>query len=332
VISLASACVIVLVAWRWCFGTTDRAPTSLPTAAPTDDLALLALLHDGGAPHEAPADLMSARAGIVYVSRADDRTIVATPASAGAPTTLMRLPEPAWGIAVDETSVWVTSTRGAQGVLEKLALAGQAQPTVVASGFARPRALASDGTNVFVVDSAVQGAGLLPKSTIVRVPVAGGDSVKVATVEGVVSGVALDATNAYWADSLEGAVFAAPKTGGMPRALLHDRGLPRDVVVDGDALVWVEQRSESLWTIPVSGGSPRQLVQDFAGFAHLVASARGVWWSNEAAVDGSYRVFLLAHGASEPTPVTRAVDSIDGLASEGARVYWLHGGQAEAIP
>jgi hypothetical protein len=332
VIVLVAACVLVLVAWRWCVASGNRAQTTVPTTTPTDDLDLVALLHDGGAANEAPVNLVAARAGIIYVARADDRTIVATPAPSGAPTTLMHLPEPAWGLALDDASAWVTSTRNGGGVLERLALAGQAQPAVVASGFTRPRAVTSDGTNVFLVDAGAHGSGLLSKSTIVRIPVAGGDSVKIATVEGVVSGVALDAANVYWADSLEGAVLAAPKTGGMPHALLHDRGLPRDVVIDGDALVWVEQRSESLWTVPASGGVPRQIVQDFGGFTHLVASARGVWWTNETAVDGSYRVFLMAHGAAEPVPVTPAVDAIEGLASDGARVYWLHGGHAEPVP
>jgi hypothetical protein len=164
------------------------------------------------------------------------------------------------------------------------------------------------------------------------VPAAGGDATTIASVEGVVTGVALDESSVYWADSLNGAILAAKKTGGAGQALVHDRGLPRDVVVDGDSLVWVEQRSESLWTLPVAGGTPRQLVQDFAGFAHLVASARGVWWVNEAAVDGTVRVFLLAHGASEPTAASPAVEAIDGLASDGSRVYWLRHGVAEPLP
>ncbi len=76
---------------------------------------------------------------------------------------------------------------------------------------------------------------------------------------------------------------------------------------------------------------PRQLVQDFAGFAHLVVGARGVYWTNEAAVDGTYRVFLFAHGASEPVPVTPAVEAIDALASDGMRIYWLRHGTAEEV-
>ena len=101
-------------------------------------------------------------------------------------------------------------------------------------------------------------------------------------------------------------------------------------MAQGDALVWVEKSSESLWTMPKGGGPPRRLAQDFAGFANVIADARGVFWTNEAAVDGEFRV-LGVGPTGEETTLSAPVDGVDALATDGERLYWERNGAVSVV-
>jgi hypothetical protein len=312
------------VAW-WMQPEPPRA--ALPSKPPDDDLVMLASLLDAGEPREPAHDQLVAGGGAVYLARASDHTIVATPAGGGAPRTLARLDGPAGGMALAGGALWLST---ASGSLVSVPVAG-GPPRVVAKGLSRPRAVASDGHWVFVVDSEAGEAGLLRTSAVVRVPVEGGAPVVVGRCEGDVTGIALDDANAYWADEFDGTIVAAPKAGGEPRSLVTGRGLPEQLVASGDALYWVERRSETVWTMPKAGGTARAIAQDFAGFAHLVVDPRGVWWATEAPEAGRFRVLTAPARGGESAPASDAVDAIDALASDGEHLYWARGGEASRV-
>lgn len=82
--------------------------------------------------------------------------------------------------------------------------------------------------------------------------------------------------------------------------------------------------------MPKAGGAPRRLAQDFAGFANLVVDGRGVFWTNEAAVDGAFRVLTLGQTGEEEA-VSRAVEGVDALGSDGERIYWARDGVVEEV-
>jgi hypothetical protein len=205
------------------------------------------------------------------------------------------------------------------------------EPRGVASGFSRPRTVAADGRWVFVVDVDAGGAGLTRKNSVVRIAAAGGDKMVVGASDGEITDVVLDDADVFWADRLEGSIVAASKAGGAPRVLAADRGLPGSLALQGDALVWVEKRSESLWTMPKAGGAPRRLAQDFAGFANLVVDARGVYWTNEAAVEGSFRVLTIGP-TGDSLAVSGPSDQIDALATDGSRLFWDRAGVVARVP
>jgi hypothetical protein len=306
----AVACAI----GAWWISADEERPTP-PAARSLDDLELVAALLDG-APSEPPRDLLVAGPDELYLARASDRTVVVIAKEGGASRTLTRLDAPAHGMALAGAALWITTGHG----VEKVPVVG-GEPQHVASGLARPRAVASDGRWVFVVDVDPARQGMTRASAVARIPASGGERTVVGRSEGEIPGLVLDSTALYWADRLEGSIVTVPVTGGEPRVLATDRGLPDALAVEGDAITWVEKRSESLWTMPKTGGSPRRLAQDFAGFANVVVDGRGVFWTNEAAVDGAFRV-LTVSDAGEPTPVSRDVDGVDALASDGARLFW----------
>jgi hypothetical protein len=72
-------------------------------------------------------------------------------------------------------------------------------------------------------------------------------------------------------------------------------------------------------------------VQDFAGFAHLVAHGNRVAWVNEAAVEGKFRVLEVPIGGGEIVAISPAVDSVDGLAFDGQRLFWLRDGVVQPV-
>jgi hypothetical protein len=310
-------------AW-WIWGRETHAP--LPATSPTDDLELVVALLDGAAT-EPPRDRLVAGRDERYLARAADRTLVAFGADGGPPRPLATLDAPAHEMALASGALWVTAGHA----VEKVPLAG-GPPVVVASNFAKPLAVAADGRWVFVVDVEPGGGGLTHANTILRVPATGSDRVVLGRSEGEVTNVAIDDDTVYWADRLEGTIVAVAKAGGAPRVLASDRGLPGAIAADADTLYWVEKRSESLWAMPKAGGAPRQLTQDFAGFANVVVAATAVAWTNEAAVDGSFRVLSVAKTGGDVALVSQPVDSIDALATDGTRLFWSRAAAVSVVP
>ena len=310
-----------MAAW-WLFAGEKHAP--LPVPSPRDDLDLVTTLLDG-ATTEAPRDVLVAGAKEVYLARASDGSVLSIGMPRGPIGMVTRLAAPVHGMALADGALWMTTGHS----IEKVAVEG-VMPKHVADGLARPRALACDGRWVFVVDVDPERKGMTHASAVLRIPAAGGEPTVLGRSDGEIDRLAIDDANVYWADRLEGSLVAVPKTGGAPQALATDRGLPGSLVVQGDALTWVEKRSESLWTMPKAGGTPRRLAQDFAGFANLVVDRRGVYWTNEAAVDGAFRVLTLGK-TGEEEPVSHAVDEVDALGSDGQRLYWDRGGTVSEV-
>jgi hypothetical protein len=330
-LALAGITISALAGW-WLSSRQKHA--GLPSRGPEDDLPLVPAFDAGE--RLAPAhDILVAAADELYLARIGDRTIVSLTKPAGTWHVLARLDGPAWGMALAHDTLWLTtvptaSSGARRGAVLKLDRHGGA-PLVVADGLAAPRAVASDGRWVFVIDVDASTPGLLPESSILRISTEGGEPTVIAQCKGEVADIALDETHVYWADRLDGSIVAAPKLGGDLRVLAKDRGLPREIVVDDGALYWVEERSESLWTMPKAGGPPRRISQDFAGFVSLTASARDLWWVNKTAAEGLFHVLRVPKTGGDPILATPGVDAIGAIASDGTRIYWEHDGGVSTV-
>jgi hypothetical protein len=316
----------------------------MPAPVP-DDLQLIAALFDGGPETEAPHDVLVAGERDVYLARAAEHDVIAQPKSEGGARTLAKLEQPAYDMTVAAGALWLTtrvtsSPRAADagraaaaadsGAVARLPLSG-GKPAVLATGLSSPRTIACDGESVFVVDADDSEAGLLPKSSILRIPVAGGAHTVMARSDGEIDAIAMDGPLIYWTDRLDGSILSVAKTGGSPRVLASERGLPEKLRAYGGALYWIERRSESLWTMPVSGGTPRQITQDLAGFAHVVVDGRGVWWTNEAAIDGAFRVLVAPGPTGQEREASEVVREIDALATDGHDLYWYREGAISRV-
>jgi len=295
-----------------------------------DDLLMLASFED--AAPSGPRDRLAAAPGRLVFAHGSDGTVDVQPAAGGAPTLLARIGAPVAGIALGPDAAWVTAGRA----VRRIPLDGGA-PVVVTDRLVRPHAIAVGDGTVVVVDADPDAKGVLRGSRVLRLS-PGADAGSAAVLghyQGEVENVAVDRGDAFWTDPLEGSVLGATASALAPSMLASERGLPGAVVVASDQVVWVEKRSESLWAVARAGGAPRQLAQDFAGFAHLVAHGDRIAWVNEAAVDGKFRVLEVpvgaAGGSGEIVAISPAVDSIDGLASDGKRLFWLRDGVVQPV-
>ncbi len=328
---LALGALVVVGVGGFRLWTVATSPSRMPELPPDDDLEMLATLTDGG-PAGTP-DRLAAGSGRLVVARGADGTLEVQPIDGGAPTALGKVGMPVSGLAVTADAVWISAGR----TVRRMPLDGGA-PVVVGEPFAHPESIAADDGSVVVVDVDPSPQGQLRTSRVLRFSVNAtrdgggpGDSVLLGKYQGDVVSAVLDHGTAFWADRLEGTVLAAAASARAPVPLATDRGLPGSVVVVADRVVWVEQRSESLWAVPRAGGTPRQLAQDFAGFAHQVAHGRRVAWVNEAAVDGKVRVLEVSLEGGEVAAISPAVYAIDGLASDGERLFWLRDGVVRPV-
>ena len=263
------------------------------------------------------------------MAHGSDGTIDVQPTDGGASTVLTRIGVPVAGLTLGPDAAWVTAGR----TVRRLPLDGGV-PMVITNQLVRPQAIAAGDGAVLVVDVDPTTPGMLRASRVLRLPAAapaGAAFTVLGTYQGEVDDVAVDRGDAFWADPLEGSVLAATAQAATPTILASERGLPGAVVVAADQVVWVEKRSESLWAVARTGGTPRRLAQDFAGFAHLVAHGDRVAWVNEAAVEGRFRVLEVPVAGGDVTPVSPAVDTVDALACDGKRLFWLREGAVQAV-
>ena len=304
----------------WVFSGDER---KTPRAAPHDDLDLvLALIDAGGG--ETEHDLLVPAPGGLLLARASDRTLARVSTKDGTASPLAHLDTAARGIASAGNTVWITTRHALQAV----PLSG-GEPRRIAE-LSRPGRVVADAQRVCVVDVDPTTPGLTVASVLVCVSPDGSNRHVIGRSGGEIAGLALDGGTLYWVDRLEGNIVAEDAGDGGSHALATDRGLPGELVVSGDTLYWVEKRSESLWRMPRTGGTPTRVTQDFAGFANLLVDARGPFWTNEAAVDGAFRVVTVNAGG-ESSSVSGDVDGVDALASSDGVLWWSRGGVVSRV-
>jgi hypothetical protein len=306
-------------AW-WAFAGSER---RAPLPAPHDDLDLVMSWLDAGTT-DTGLDLLVGAGGGMVLARASDRTLVAVSTEDAGTRTLTHLDSAAQGLAFAGATLWATTRHAVVAV----PLGGGEARTI--AELTKPRSIVADGQRVCVVDAEPGTPGLTAASVLVCMSTNGTDRRVVGRSGGEILGLALDEGTVYWVDRLEGNVLAEGHHGEGARILATDRGLPGSLAVAGDAIYWVEKRSESLWKMPKSGGAPERVTQDFAGFANLLVGPRGVFWTNEAAVDGEFRV-LTVGPAGESTAASRAVDGIDALAWSNGQLYWARSGVVSRV-
>jgi len=191
------------------------------------------------------------------------------------------------GLAVDSSGIyWVVSGSdnsqnfgsvrklGGVPVNDPVALAATS-PVTLATNLPNPTGLASDGSYIYWIEYNWTKPG---SGAVKRVPKNGGATSLVVTGLGEVSGIAVDATNAYfgiWNSS----VFRVPKSGGTATSIggavsSGFLGLDDDFVYS--ASVW---SSGQIWKTPKAGGGGTSWLSGGNGSWGIAADQSGVYWT-----------------------------------------------------
>jgi hypothetical protein len=232
----------------------------------------------------------------------------------------------AWGIAVDDSSVYVTALVDAEdgGVLLRAPKTG-GSATTLAGALTRPWGVAVDTAQVYFM---VQGAspydgsdvGSPTPGSLVAMPKAGGNARVLAG--GVVVGdvLALDETSVYWHESVK--IRKVSKKGG-PVTTLESSTVNTATsnlgVADG-RLVWAESAGGAPWTIsvvPTTGGASLTLEDSIARPSSLALAGDDLFWSDASGSSAGEIRSLTATGGDETvlSPQNRSAVGDDRVVS-----------------
>jgi hypothetical protein len=193
--------------------------------------------------------------------------VVKVPIGGGAITTLAaNLPTPDQ-IALDDANVYFTTITGTPGVM-KIAKTG-GTPSRLAT--ATSLSLAVGGSNVYF------GEG----SSVVSVPVGGGQPATLATADVAPFALAIDSQNLYWTTlGGVGTVVKQPLDGGAPTTLASGSA-PEGVVVDQDTVYFTSPGSSNDGTVssvPIAGGAVTTLVTGQSAPEGIALDAHNLYW------------------------------------------------------
>lgn len=171
-------------------------------------------------------------------------------------------------------------------------------------------------------------------TTVVSVPIAGGQLTTVASTAGCVLRLAIDATSVYWTDQT-GGVFAEPASGGSPKAFTPSPGpVPEGIAVDATSVYWTSEYESaqpppaSIRRASLADGTVTTLVSLPNGTPHNVAvDATHVFWSDADSLSSA----PLGGGAA--TTLATGIHA-HRIAVDEAFVYWAddHAGTINKVP
>ncbi len=148
--------------------------------------------------------------------------------------------------------------------------------------FSPPGRLTHDATNLYWTN----GGGAVNTA-----PIAGGATTTLATATGSAMGVAVDATNVYFASQGDGTIYKVAIAGGARVALATGQAQPYAVVVDATNVYWT--------TIGSGAGNGTLMKCAIAGCATPTTLATGLQYAYGLALDGTYAYWTTLNGGGQ---------------------------------
>jgi hypothetical protein len=275
-------------------------------------------------------------------------SIVKTPVGGGVPVTLASGQALPTGIVVDATNVYWTNEGDSDpssapvGTVMSVPLGGGAAITL-ASGQSMPQSIAVDATSVYWTNesSMLEGmGGVLVSGYAVKVPLGGGAVTTLASSSGPSAGIAVDATNVYWAAG--GNVMSVPLNGGTSNTVTSDPSELGTVVavgVDATNVYFTTQDGAlknqygSVMSAPLGGGKATPLTKAGSipgGLAALPlpitpgeTSSSVYWTGGPPALDwGAEDVSRVSVDGDTPMTLAAGSDWTVGIAVDETSVFW----------
>jgi len=242
--------------------------------------------------------------------------IVSTASRAGgAPRTVVVGNAPAFGIAVDETTVYWTEPTS--GKVMKVARSG-GQPVTVASGLNNPLHLVTDGTNLYWT------AGRRRPNEADGGELDGGETDAGDTDGGGTDGRNADGGRTDAGQSDGGSIGTVSlRPGSKPSTLVSGLSRPNAIAVDDQALYWTDLADGTVSKLPKqpsgSSGAPTPVrLADGSRQPGDLALANGhLYWTDQGG-----RVWHVGRNGGDAEVLASGQDSPSGVAADEQYVYW----------
>jgi hypothetical protein len=245
----------------------------------------------------------------------------------------------AWGLAVDQSNVYVTAiANGLDGGVVLSAPKGGGEGTVLASTQVRPWGIAVDDSEIYWLEqgapSGENAAGSLQPGAVVAMPKTPGAGVPAkALASDVISGdfLALDDDAIYWHEL--DAIRRVPKTGGAAETLFHApiATLSTNLIVSGGLVFWEDSvvGSASIMSVATGGGRPNTLAANVSPPSSLALLGETLFWTDmEGTTVGTLRSLPVSGGtetvispANAPTGSTSYVASFVLVAATASFLF-----------
>jgi sugar lactone lactonase YvrE len=184
---------------------------------------------------------------------------------------------------------------------------------VLASGQPTPATLAIDGTSLYWVNNAPNGA-------VMKMPLAGGTPTTLASGQTNPWGIAVDAANVYWTNTRGGQVMKVSVSGGTPEPLATDQQGPNSIATDGTNVYWTNLHDQAaIMKVPVGGGTPTAIATGLHSPDTLAIDATSAYWTNTG--DGTVMKVALAGGT--PETLATGQKGPQGIAVDATSVFWI---------
>jgi hypothetical protein len=258
-------------------------------------------------------------------------SVTRAPLVGGAPTAVASEQRVPAAIALGATDVFWIDQFTAK--IMKAPKTGGAPTELVASFNGNIMVLEADDDSVYYLDYDDGGPGVF------KVPVGGGNAVRLATGQGQLDALALDATHVYWADHVEtGGVrlVKVPIDGGEPTLLhaeLYGNTLSVDLAVSPSGVYWNGDFATGLepdgsvrirlLRIPLAGGAPVVLAEE-SGISNIALNSNDVYWTVEplGGLPGTIRKVPLNGGAVSSVASDQL--GLSAIAADDTHVCWLN--------
>ena len=235
----------------------------------------------------------------------------------GGATTHLAAGGGAYGVAVDQTSVYYTFGLSSQGgSVGRAPLAPNSyNQTLLAEGQGSGAAVAVDDTSVYWTNG--------DSGAVMKVPKLGGSATALASGQNNPEAIALDATSVYWTCSVGGTVMKVSKLGGSATTLASGQSNPSGIVVDATHVYWTDYMDGTVKKVPLAGGLATTLASGQSHpFGIAVDTARVYWVTADEA--GTVTCVPLDGGPT--TTLAKSQVFPRDIAVDATYVYWTNQG------
>lgn len=302
-----------------------------------NECGAVALISDQVYPYDLRVDADNVYWTTQSAALGEEGLVMQMPLAGGEPIVLASGQTPG-SLAIDAEHVYWTNTTDDGSVMS--VPIGGGTVTTLAAHQPGPVSIAVDATNVYWTTltggaCADDAEICYPGGNVMKVSIAGGDPVTLASDQAHPSAVAVDATSVYWTNEanniFEGAIMKIAIEGGTPVTLASQQeGVGDSIVVDATDVYWTgNSGGHAVSKVSIDGG-PVTAVSSGPnnGFA-LALGANSLYWGEHTSGGDVLMELALAAGTTRRLLPSRI--SAADIAIHGTDLYWTDQGPRGSI-